>query len=172
MVDDGMTQREVTGRLGGRQTGCVPECHPQSDETLQRNWPVPQETSPRSFTCDNRRQDRYLTTVAARNRFRTARLLRNDFHDATDVRVSTQPVRNGLHAAGLYARRPNMVVPLTAALCSRTSQLRNWTPVLFTDESRFCLDSTNDKRLGSGGPRELVLMKRTWLKMTGLVLGQ
>ena len=70
--------------------------------------------------------------------------------------MSTQTVRNRLHEFGLIARRPAVRVPLTRQLVqdqldfARTHfrwTTRDWTPVLFTDESRFCLDFTDKRQL-------------------------
>ena len=73
----------------------------------------------------------------------------------TGTVISAQTVRNRLHAARLRARRPAVRVPLTPA--HRRHRLQwaqdhvgwtqaDWANVLFTDESRFCLDF-NDGRI-------------------------
>ena len=100
------------------------------------------------------RQDRYLGTLACRNRMRTARALEIDFRRATAVHLSDQTVRNRLHELGMRARRPARCPILTVehrtarlnfAREHQNWQLRHWMPVLFTDESRFSV-STNDRR--------------------------
>ena len=81
--------------------------------------------------------------------------LNREFHAASEVRISTQTVRNRLHASGLHARKPAVRPPLTAR--HRNCRLQfarrhaNWgvrriRPVLFTDESRFCLDFHDGRR--------------------------
>ena len=64
---------------------------------------------------------------------------------------STQTIRNRLHEAGLRSRRPAIRIPLTRhhvqerlewARDHVTWALNDWTPILFTDESRFCEDFT------------------------------
>lgn len=97
-------------------------------------------------------QDRYIAVLARRNRFRNATSLRNDFQNATNVRVSTQTIRNRLHSAGLMARRPAIRIPLTRYHIQERLDwarqhvgwtLNEWTTVLFTDESKFCIDFTD-----------------------------
>ena len=68
------------------------------------------------------------------------------------VCISTQTIRNWLHDAGLRSRRPAIRVPLTRyhvqmrlawARDHVTWTQNDWAPVLFTDESRFCVDFTD-----------------------------
>ena len=81
----------------------------------------------------------------------TTQTLRRDFQNATSVRISTQTIRNRLHDAGLRSRRPAIWVLLTRyhvqmrlawAWDHVTWTQNDWAPVLFTDESRFCVDFT------------------------------
>ena len=97
-------------------------------------------------------QDRFLVVQAWRHRFDNATTLRRDFQNATGVRISTQTIRNRLHDAGLRSRRPAIRVPLTRyhvqmrlawARDHVTWTQNDWAPVLFTDESRFCVDFTD-----------------------------
>ena len=97
-------------------------------------------------------QDRFLVVQARHHRFDNATTLRRDFQNATSVRISTQTIRNRLHDAGLRSRRPAIRVPLTRyhmQMClawarDHVTWTRNdWAPVLFTDESRFCVDFTD-----------------------------
>ena len=97
-------------------------------------------------------QDRYIAILGRRNRFRNSKTIRNDFQNATNVRVSLQTIRNRLHSAGLMARRPAIRIPLTRNHIQHRLNwarehvgwtLNDWTPVLFTDESKFCVDFTD-----------------------------
>ncbi|GFV60061.1 HTH_Tnp_Tc3_2 domain-containing protein [Trichonephila clavipes] len=75
---------------------------------------------------------------------------------ATDTTVSRQTVYRRLGHIGLYARRPVRCVPLTATHCrlrltwSREHSLwtpQQWSCVVFSDESRFSLQSDTRRTL-------------------------
>jgi hypothetical protein len=96
-------------------------------------------------------QDRFFVLQAWRQRSSNATTLRNDFQNATGVRMSTQTVRNRLHDAGLRSQRPALRIPLTQchiqerlpwAQIQVTWTVNDWTPVLFTDEFKFCMNFT------------------------------
>ena len=99
----------------------------------------------------NEVQDRFLVVQARRHRFDIA-TLRRDFENATGVPISTRTIRNWLHDVGLRSRRPAIRVPLTRyhvqmhlawAWDHVTWTQNDWAPVLFTDESRLCVDFTD-----------------------------
>lgn len=96
--------------------------------------------------------DRFLLISARRHRFVTATTLRNDLRNATVVNISKQTIRNRLREAGLRSRRACIRIPLTQR--HRRDRLdwarghvnwtvNDWASVLFTDESRFCVDFTD-----------------------------
>ncbi|GFY05578.1 HTH_Tnp_Tc3_2 domain-containing protein [Trichonephila clavipes] len=75
---------------------------------------------------------------------------------ATGTTVSRQIVYRSLGHFGLYARRPVRCVPLTAThcrlrlTCSRAHALwtpQQWSCVMFSDESRFSLQSDSRRTL-------------------------
>ena len=151
MLDAGVSQRHVARLLNVSQS------------VVSRMWnryqthgdPSHRHEGGRS-RATTQRQDRYLLIQARRQRFRNATLLNNDFRNATGVRISTQTVRQRLHEFGLNARRPAIRVPLTQRHVQDRLDfsrihvrwtIRDWTPVLFTDESRFCLDFTDKRQL-------------------------
>ncbi|GBN94781.1 hypothetical protein AVEN_93359-1, partial [Araneus ventricosus] len=85
-----------------------------------------------------------------RNRGATASQLSRDLYAATGTRVSRVTVSKRLHETGLFARRPAVCVPLTSTnrrirlvWCRehRDWSMDQWTTVLFTDESRFSLNT-------------------------------
>ncbi|GFW76511.1 transposable element Tcb2 transposase [Trichonephila clavipes] len=75
---------------------------------------------------------------------------------ASGRRISATTVRNRLHNAGLYARRPVVCVPLNGRqrrnrLCWAREHVswtqQQWASVLFTDESRFTMESDSGRLL-------------------------
>ncbi|GFU99346.1 HTH_Tnp_Tc3_2 domain-containing protein [Trichonephila clavipes] len=101
-------------------------------------------------------EDRFLALSARRRRTTTVPQLVADHFQASGRRISATMVRNRLHNAGLYARRPVVCVPLNGRqrrnrlcwareLVSWTQQ--QWASVLFTDESRFTMKSDSGRLL-------------------------
>ena len=99
-----------------------------------------------------RAQDRFIALQARRHRFNNATTLRSELQNATGVPLSTQTIRNRLHEAGLRSRRPAIRIPKTRhhvqeridwARDHVTWAHNDWTPIPFTDESRFCVDFTD-----------------------------
>ncbi|UYV80358.1 hypothetical protein LAZ67_18002655, partial [Cordylochernes scorpioides] len=100
-------------------------------------------------------EDRYLVVTAKRHREMTAIQLSNELSSATGTRISRQTVDRRLHEGALYARRPMVCIPLTSA--HRRARLNwclelhawthdQWANVLFSDESRFSLN-TDSRRV-------------------------
>ncbi|GFU38299.1 HTH_Tnp_Tc3_2 domain-containing protein [Trichonephila clavipes] len=98
----------------------------------------------------------YLAVTAKRNRRSTASDLSRQLFSATGTTVSRQTVYRRLGHIGLYARRPVRCVPLTATHCrlqltwSREHALwtpQQWSCVMFSDESRFSLQSDSRRTL-------------------------
>ncbi|GFW41991.1 HTH_Tnp_Tc3_2 domain-containing protein [Trichonephila clavipes] len=101
-------------------------------------------------------EERYLAVAAKRNRRSTASDLSCQLSSATGTTVSRQTVYRRLGHIGLYARRPVRCVPLTATHCrlrltwSREHALwtpQQWSCVMFSDESRFSLQSDSRRTL-------------------------
>ena len=150
MLLGGSSQREVAGALGVSQS------------VVSRFWNRYQTTgtvTPRHSgghpRVTTQREDRYLLVQSRRSPFHNATQLQHDLQNASGNRVSTQTVRRRLHDGGLHSRAPAIRVPLTRqhkqarllwALEHQGWTAANWTPVLFSDESRFCLDVTDRRR--------------------------
>ena len=150
MLQSGRTQEDVSRTLRVSQS------------VISRAWTRYQMTGsvqhrhgggrPRST---NPAQDRYLVVSASRNRHSNARKLQDELQRASGVHVSDQTVRNRLHDAGMRARRPAIRIPLSVnhrrarrEWCQEhlAWDEEDWESVLFTDESKFCLDFTDGRR--------------------------
>ncbi|GFW26350.1 HTH_Tnp_Tc3_2 domain-containing protein [Trichonephila clavipes] len=101
-------------------------------------------------------EDRFLALSARRRRTTTVPKLVADHFQASGRRISATTVRNRLHNAGLYARRPVVCVPSTDdsrrnRLCWAREHVswtqQQWASVLFTDESRFTMESDSGRLL-------------------------
>ncbi|GFX01283.1 transposable element Tcb2 transposase [Trichonephila clavipes] len=122
----------------------------QSEDSVSRR-PVPGR--PRATTPA---EDRFLALSARRRRTTTVPQLVADHFQASGRRISATTVRNRLHNAGLYARRPVVCVPLNGRqrrnrLCRAREHVswtqQQWASVLFTDESRFTMESDSGRLL-------------------------
>ncbi|GFY14107.1 transposable element Tcb2 transposase [Trichonephila clavipes] len=122
----------------------------QSEDSVSRS-PVP--GPPRATTPA---EDRFLALSARRRRTTTVPQLVADHFQASGRRISATTVRNRLHNAGLYARRPVVCVPLNGRqrrnrLCWAREHVswtqQQWASVLFTDESRFTMESDSGRLL-------------------------
>ena len=109
LLEDGATVQRVAQRFG------------VSVSVVSRLWSRFRETGLCSRRPGQGRQrattqqeDRYLQQMARRNRYSTAPGLRNDFVEATNVRISESTVRNRLHEGGLRSRIPARCPQLTA----------------------------------------------------------
>ncbi|GFU02877.1 HTH_Tnp_Tc3_2 domain-containing protein [Trichonephila clavipes] len=117
--------------------------------------------------------------TAKRNRRSTALDLSRQLSSATGTTVSRQTVYRRLGHIGLYARRPVRCVPLTATHCrlrltwSREHALwtpQQWSCVMFSDESRFSLQSDSRRTLIWRVPGICYHTKRTPLNDTVTVV--
>ncbi|GFU60859.1 HTH_Tnp_Tc3_2 domain-containing protein [Trichonephila clavipes] len=106
--------------------------------------------------CHSTGRPRYFEVTAKRNRQNTASDLSRLLSSATGTTVSRQTVYRRLEHIRLYARRPVRSVPLTATHCrlrltwSREHALwtpQQWSCMMFSDESRFCLQSDSRRTL-------------------------
>ncbi|KFM66177.1 Transposable element Tcb1 transposase, partial [Stegodyphus mimosarum] len=123
------------------------ECHVSGFRYNVVSYDTAKHRSPRVTTPN---EDRYLAVTAKRNRRSTASDLSRQLSSATGTTVSRQSVYRRLGQIGLYAHRSVRCVPLTAThcrlrlACSREHALwtpQQWACVMFSDESRFSLQS-------------------------------
>ncbi|GFW63828.1 transposable element Tcb1 transposase [Trichonephila clavipes] len=160
-LECGRTQQEVSEELGIAQS------------VMSRLW--------------QRIQDE---VTAKRNRQSTASDLSRQLSSATGTTVSRQTVYRRLGHIGLYARRSVRCIPLTATHCrlrltwSREHALwtpQQWSCVMFSDESRFSLQSDSRRTLiwrapGTRYHQEITIQRHRyggagWLVWGGIIPG-
>ncbi|GFX01446.1 HTH_Tnp_Tc3_2 domain-containing protein [Trichonephila clavipes] len=128
----------------------------------------------------------YLAVTAKRNRRSTASDLSRPLSSGTGTTVSRQTVYRRLGHIGLYDRRTVRRVPLTASHCrlrltwSREHALwtpQQWSCVMFSDESRFSLQSDSRRTLiwrapGTRYPQENTIERHRYGGAGWLALGE
>ncbi|GFW99226.1 transposable element Tcb1 transposase [Trichonephila clavipes] len=163
---------------------CRPVGPPVDDGNVSRCYSTghPRVTTPN--------EDRYLAVTPERNRRSTASDLSRQLPSATGTTVSRQTVYRRLGHISLYARRLVRCVPLTATHCrlrltwSREHVLgtpQQWSCVMFSDESRFSLQSDSRRTLIWRAPGTRYYQENTierhryggagWLVWGGIILG-
>lgn len=143
LIEDGRSQRYVAEHLG------------ISRSSVQRIYQRYQETGSlgrragsgrRRATSE--RDDRFIVSTVLRNRHTTAVRVRSSLREVRGTNVSEWTVRRRLREANLKAYKPAMgpkllrnhrVNRLRFAHIHQNWTLEQWSCVLFTDESRFCL---------------------------------
>ncbi|GFT07131.1 transposable element Tcb1 transposase [Trichonephila clavipes] len=97
--------------------------------------------------CTTSREDRQIVRMTATDRSVTSRTVAQHIESVTHHSVSARSIRCRLQHSGFSARRPLLGLPLTQnhrRLCRQWSDERrirvaDWNEVVFTDESRICL---------------------------------
>ena len=147
---DGVSKREVSRRLQVSISVIVRLI--QRFTATGRVQERPRSGRPRST---NAREDRLIERHALQTRASSSNIIRRQFRVATNINISQQTIRNRLHAFNLRSRRPAVRLRLTPAhraarrdFCRRHVRWtrRQWSQVLFSDESRFTMNH-NDGRL-------------------------
>lgn len=149
MVQAGLSYSEV-----GRRFNCS---HHTIRRLVQRHGETgsvadrPRPGRERVTTPD---QDRYILNQHLRDRFRTASRPARETPGRHNPRISSPTVRRRLRAANLNARRPLRGNVMTHQRRHNRLQWcqerlrwtqRQWGAVLFTDESRFCVDHADGR---------------------------
>ena len=100
------------------------------------------------------RRDRFIRLTHLRNRFQSAAATSRQTRGLNNRRISVDTVRRRLRNAGLRARRPYCGPGLTRRhraerlrWCRNNvnRRLRDWHDMLFSDESRFCVDHADGR---------------------------
>ncbi|GFX40437.1 transposable element Tcb1 transposase [Trichonephila clavipes] len=140
--DCGLSFREIRSRVGRKQTTVMRICDrwmPQGT-TNQRGRSHPPQ-------CTTSREDRKIVRMAVTERSVTSRTIAQHIESVTHHSMSVSTIRRCSQQSCLSARRPLLGLPLT----QNHSRLRyqwcderrmwaaEWNEVVFTDESRICL---------------------------------
>lgn len=150
LLEDGRGQRE-TARIVGVSLCGVQRVFQRYQETGL----ITRRPGSGRKRVTTQRDDRFLVSRSLRNRTATAVSLRNQLQEVRDVNVSEWTVRRRLRAAGLSCRRMATGPPLqprhrNARLTFARNHLawnaEDWSRVLFSDESRFCLTGSDGRR--------------------------
>ena len=150
MLQAGATQRYAAAQFGVTQS------------VVQRIWQrfldtgsVEERTKSGHLRKTSAVDDRYIVTMSQRQRFDGARTLNQQFLHATGITICEQTFRNRLHDNQIHARRPAVRLPLTRD--HRTARLQfaaqyedvllgSLSKILFTYESRFCVDNSDGRK--------------------------
>ncbi|GFU58541.1 transposable element Tcb1 transposase [Trichonephila clavipes] len=97
--------------------------------------------------CTTSREDRQIVRMAVTDRSVTSQTVAHHIESVTHHSVSARTIRLRLKQSGLSARRPLLVLPLTQNHRRLSHQwyderriwVTEWNKVVFTDESRICL---------------------------------
>ena len=149
MVDGGLSFRKVARRMG-----CSHQTMMKLAERNATTGSVSDRQRPGRQKVTSQRQDQNIVLSHLRNRFRTAVKTAQETLGINNQRISASTVRRRLRERDIRshnAYRGNVLTPI----CRRNRYdwcrqhlrwtQRQWQSVIFTDESRFCIDK-NDGR--------------------------
>ncbi|GFT24698.1 transposable element Tcb1 transposase [Trichonephila clavipes] len=141
-LDCGLSFRKIGSRVGRNQTTVMRICDRwiQEGTTDRRGRSHPPQ-------CTISREDRQIVRMAVTDRSVTSRTVAQHIGPVTHHSVSARTIRRRLQQSGLSARRPLLGLPLTQShrrfrrqWCDeRRMCAAEWNEVVFTDESRICL---------------------------------
>lgn len=144
LIQEGRTQSFVAQQLGFTQSA-ISRVYQRYLETGQYTRRPGQGRK----RATNAVQDRFIRLNALRTRFLTTRALKNELLDVHQLNLSIETIRKRLKEDNITAKVPARGPILTAA--HRAARLQfardhldweadDWARVLFSDESRFCLN--------------------------------
>lgn len=150
LAQEGMSCRAIGLRLGVSHT-TISRCVLRFNETNNYTRRPGQGRT----RITSRVQDRFITLRALRERFITSRRLQMQLSEVHNIQVSLNTVRRRLTEQNLHVRIPATGPTLNAGHRRARLQfgrdhvnwnIEDWSRVLFTDESRFCLYNS-DRRV-------------------------
>ncbi|GFX10557.1 transposable element Tcb1 transposase [Trichonephila clavipes] len=146
--DCGLSFREIGSRVGRNQTIIMWICNRwmQEGTTDRRGRSHPPQ-------CTTSREDRQIVRMAVTDHSITSRTAAQHIESVTHPSVSVRTIRRHLQQSGLSAKRPLLGLPLTQnhlrlrhQWCDeRRMWVAEWNEVVFTDESRICLQHHNSR---------------------------
>lgn len=149
MIDLGRSYKDVAD-LFGKSKATIHYCVQRWRETGEVERRRGQGRKRSTTALD----DRFIRMQTLRNRRQTAVQSSNQLEEVRETRVSERTVRRRLNEAGLKARRTKKAPQLQrrhrVARLAFARQYENWNEdqwrnVLFTDESRFCVNSIDGR---------------------------
>ncbi|KFM63657.1 Transposable element Tc3 transposase, partial [Stegodyphus mimosarum] len=138
----GLSFREIGSRVGRNRTIVMRICdRPMQEGTTDRRV----RSNPPQ--CTTSRDDRNIVRMTVTDRSVTSQTIAQRIQCITHHPVSARTIRSRLQQSGQSARRPLLRLPLTqnhrCLRRQRCDERRTWTAewneIVFTDESRFCL---------------------------------
>ncbi|GFV43951.1 transposable element Tcb1 transposase [Trichonephila clavipes] len=140
--DCGLSFRKIGCRVGRNQTTVIPICDRcmQEGTTDRRGRSHPPQ-------CTTSRESRQIVRMGVTDRSVTSRTIAQHIESVTSHSVSARTIRRRLQQSGLSTRRPLLGQSLTQNHRRLRRQLfderrmwaAEWNEVVFTDESRICL---------------------------------
>ncbi|GFV94520.1 transposable element Tcb1 transposase [Trichonephila clavipes] len=140
--DCGLSFREIGSRIGRNQTTVMRICDRWMPEgtTDRRGRSHPPQ-------CTTSCEDRQIVCMAVTDRSVTSRTIAQHIESVTHHSVSARTIRRHLQQRGLSTRRLLLGLPLTQNhkrlhrqwFDERRMCMAEWNEVVFTDESRICM---------------------------------
>ena len=143
LAEEGYSQRAIASRFGCSQRSIceILKKHKETGEVKDHTIPG----RPRKTTT---REDRVIVRISMGNRFKTAPQIRSEVNSNHNLIVSTSTMQRRLREVGLHGRKARKKPRLNSsqkrarllfAHEHKNWSLTQWSRVLFSDESRFCL---------------------------------
>ncbi|GFX47621.1 transposable element Tcb1 transposase [Trichonephila clavipes] len=172
--DCGLSFREIGSRVGRNQTNIMRICDHwmQEGTTDRRGRSHPSQ-------CTTSPEDRQIVCMTVADRSVTSRTVAQHIESVTHHSVSARTIRCRLQPSGLSARRPLLGLPLTQnrrclrhQWCDeRGMWAAEWNEVVFTDESRICLQHQDGRIRVRRHHGERMLNSYVMHRHTGPALG-
>ncbi|GFW72643.1 transposable element Tcb1 transposase [Trichonephila clavipes] len=140
--DCGLSFREISQRAGRNSATIMQICHRWMQEVTTALWG--RSYPPRRTTS---RGDRWIMRIVVMDRVASSRTIAQQNQSVMHHSVSSRTIQRHLQQSGMSTGRPLLRIPLTEnhrhLRCQWCNERRTWTTewsgIVFTEESRFCL---------------------------------